>query len=88
MRPTALNQSVRLNWSAPSLNGGSVITDYLVEYTTDTNAGYTLFDDGVSSSTTATVTGLTNGTSYFSESKQLIALAQVSHQVLLLVHRG
>lgn len=88
LRPTALNQSVRLNWSAPTLNGGSAITDYLVEYTTDTNAGYTLFNDGVSSSTTATVTGLTNGTSYFLESKLLTALALVSHQVLHLVHRG
>ncbi|MFZ9884301.1 MAG: S8 family serine peptidase, partial [Ilumatobacteraceae bacterium] len=65
LRPTALNQSVRLTWSAPALNGGSAVTDYIVEYTTDVNAGYTLFDDGVSTSTTATVTGLTNGTSYF-----------------------
>ncbi|MFM8852262.1 MAG: fibronectin type III domain-containing protein, partial [Acidimicrobiaceae bacterium] len=56
---------MRLTWSAPSLNGGSAVTDYLVEYTTDVNSGYTLFDDGVSTSTTATVTGLTNGTSYF-----------------------
>ena len=65
LRPTALNQSVRLTWAAPSLNGGSAVTDYLVEYTTDLSAGYLLFDDGVSTSTTATVTGLTNGTSYF-----------------------
>ncbi|NBU60640.1 MAG: hypothetical protein EBS27_02540, partial [Actinobacteria bacterium] len=65
LRPTALNQSVRLNWSAPTLNGGSAITDYVVEYTTDVSGGYSVFDDGISTSTTATVTGLTNGTSYF-----------------------
>ena len=62
------NQSVRLTWNAPSFNGGAAITDYVVEYAT-TNTGsnalvWTTFADGVSVSTTATVTGLTNGTQY------------------------
>jgi subtilisin family serine protease len=62
------NQSVRLTWNAPSFNGGAAITDYVVEYAT-TSAGsnalvWTTFADGVSVSTTATVTGLTNGTQY------------------------
>ena len=65
LRPTALNGSVLLNWSAPTLTGGSAITDYVVEFTTDTSSGFTVFSDGVSTSTSTTVTGLTNGTSYF-----------------------
>ena len=62
------NQSVRLSWVAPSFNGGEAISDYVVEYAT-TAAGsntpvWTTFADGVSVSTSATVTGLTNATQY------------------------
>jgi subtilisin family serine protease len=62
------NQSVRLTWVAPGFNGGEAITDYVVEYATP-NAGsntpvWSTFADGVSVTTTATVTGLTNATQY------------------------
>ncbi len=62
------NQSVRLTWTAPGFNGGEAITDYVVEYAT-TAAGsntptWTTFVDGVSVTTSATVTGLTNATQY------------------------
>ena len=62
------NQSVRLSWLAPSFNGGEAVSDYVIEYAT-TSAGsnalvWTTFADGVSVATTATVTGLTNGTQY------------------------
>jgi len=52
------NRQVRLNWSAPSSNGGSAITRYQVSRdngTTWVNA---------SSTTTHTFTGLVNGTNY------------------------
>ena len=62
--PTALNTSVRLAWSAPLLNGGSAITDYVIEYSSDAGTSYAIFADGVSTSLSATVTGLINGTSY------------------------
>ena len=62
------NQSVRLTWTAPSFNGGEAITDYVVEYATTTAGSnspvWTTFADGVSVSTSATVTGLTNATQY------------------------
>jgi subtilisin family serine protease len=62
------NQSVRLTWTAPTFNGGEAITDYVVEYATTTAGSnspvWTTFADGVSVATTATVTGLTNGTQY------------------------
>jgi hypothetical protein len=60
---TAGNAEASLSWTAAS-NGGSNITDYLVEYSTD-NATWTTFADGTSTGTSATVTGLTNGTLYY-----------------------
>ncbi len=52
-----------LAWTAAS-NGGSSITDYLIQYSTD-NSTWSTFTDGTSTSTSTTVTGLTNGTLYY-----------------------
>lgn len=60
---TAGNGSVALSWTAGS-NGGSAITDYLIEYSTDEST-WSIFADGTSTATSATVSGLTNGTLYF-----------------------
>jgi len=49
---------VLLSWSAPS-PGGSAITDYKIFKSTD-NILWTLFNDGVSTSTSGVITGLTN----------------------------
>ncbi len=67
--PTALagtptNGQVALTWSAASLNGGSAITDYIVEYKTRAASTWSTFVDGTSTTASATVTGLTNGTDY------------------------
>ena len=59
---TAGNGSVALSWT-PGSNGGSSITDYLIEYSTD-GSTWSTFNDGTSSSSSATVSGLTNGTAY------------------------
>jgi titin len=56
---------VQLNWLAPTSSGSSPITDYVVQYSTSAGGTYTTFDDGVSTGTSALVTGLTNGTTYF-----------------------
>lgn len=61
---TASGTSVNLSWTSPDSNGGSALTDYLVEYKTSAGSTWGTFTDGVSTGTTATVTGLTNGTSY------------------------
>ncbi|MFM9137433.1 MAG: fibronectin type III domain-containing protein, partial [Actinomycetota bacterium] len=67
--PTALLavggvESAALTWTAPTLTGGSPITDYVVEYSVVGTSTWTTFADGTSTSTTATVTGLTNGRTY------------------------
>ncbi|SVC84483.1 uncharacterized protein METZ01_LOCUS337337, partial [marine metagenome] len=58
---TAGNLSVVLSWTASS----NTPTDYIIEYSEDMFATTTRrFFDAVSTATTSTVTGLTNGTSY------------------------
>ena len=50
--------------SFASIDGGSAITDYVVEYSSNGGANYTTFNDGTSTTTATTVTGLVNGTAY------------------------
>jgi hypothetical protein len=58
------NAQVALSWTAPVDNGGSPITDYLIEYKASSSGSWLTFSDGTSTATAATVTSLTNGTSY------------------------
>ena len=58
------DSQVTLAWAAPLSIGGTPIIDYLVQFSTDGGSTWTTFDDGVSSATGATVTGLVNGTTY------------------------
>ena len=60
---TAGNAQVVLSWSTPSSDGGTNITDYKI-YVTPSGGSTTVFSDGVSTSTTATVTGLANSTAH------------------------
>ena len=62
---TSGNAQVSLSWTAPTSTGGAAITDYVVRYSTSPNQGFATFSDGTSTSTTATVTGLTNNTAYY-----------------------
>jgi hypothetical protein len=56
---------VDLAWRAPGSNGGGAISNYIVEYKVDgPSLIWTRFPRVASSATTATVTGLANGTSY------------------------
>lgn len=69
--PTALssvagNASVALTWTAPGSTGGAPITDYVIQFaSTQAMTGAQTFNDGISTTPSATVTGLTNGTTYF-----------------------
>ena len=62
---TAGNAQVPLTWTAPAGNGGTAVTDYLVQYRTAAGPGaWATFADGTSTTASATVTGLTNTTTY------------------------
>jgi len=58
------DSQISLVWSAPTSSGGSSITDYVVQYSSNTGTTWSTFADGTSTTTTATITGLTNGASY------------------------
>ena len=55
---------VSLSWTAPRFAGDTAITDYVVKYSSNGGSTWTTFRDPVSTATSSTVTGLTNGTSY------------------------
>lgn len=63
--PTATrgNVSAAVSWTAPS-NGGNAISDYIVQYSSNSGSTWTTFTDGVSTTTSTNVTGLVNGTAY------------------------
>lgn len=61
---TAGNAQVALTWTAPTVLAQTPITDYVVQYSTNNGSTWATFSDGTSTSTSATVTGLTNGTAY------------------------
>ena len=60
----AKQSKVRVSWSAPVNTGGSVITDYKVEYKLETEPSWSTFDDGESVELNAIVTSLTNNEVY------------------------
>jgi alpha-tubulin suppressor-like RCC1 family protein len=58
------NTQASVSWGAPTSDGGSDITDYIVEYQQDGAATWSVFADGTSNATSATITGLTNARAY------------------------
>jgi len=61
---TVQDSSIDLTWSVPVSNGGSPITDYIVEYKLTNGGVWSVFADGVSTTPAATVTSLSNDNSY------------------------
>ncbi len=57
------NARITLTFDVPADTGGTAITDYVIQQASGGGA-WTTVADGVSNATTATVTGLTNGTTY------------------------
>ena len=58
------NQQLALSWSAPTVLSQTPITDYVVQYSSNSGTSWSTFNDGISTATSATVTGLSNGTPY------------------------
>lgn len=61
---TSGSSQVALSWTAPASNGGSAITGYSVRHSTNGGVSWSTPVSTGSTSTSYTVTGLTNGTSY------------------------
>ena len=58
------NARMTLSWKAPASTGGVPITDYLLQSSTDGGSTWKQVADKIAPTTTATATGLVNGTSY------------------------
>lgn len=73
---------VTLSWSPPSTDNGSPIIDYVIRFRT-AGTTWTTIDDGVSTGTTTTITGLVNGRCYDFQVAAVNALGTgpVSHQL-------
>ena len=50
--PTNVSGQVRLTWLAPTSNGGSAITDYVIQRSPNGTTGWVTISDGVSTTTT------------------------------------
>lgn len=62
---SAGNAQAAVSWSAPSMpTYAPPLTDYVVQYSSNGGSTWTTFADGTGTTTSATVTGLTNGTAY------------------------
>ena len=53
--PTNVSGQIRLTWMAPASNGGSAITDYIIQRSPNGSTGWVTINDGVSTTTTYTV---------------------------------
>jgi hypothetical protein len=59
-----VNKQVVLSWAPVDPASSNKATDYIIEYTPTAEGSWSVFNDGVSPSTKAFVTGLQNGTEY------------------------
>ena len=49
------DQQVALTWTAPTNTGGSPLTDYIVQFSTNSGSTWSTFADGTSTTASATV---------------------------------
>ena len=58
------NGQVQLSWTAPVSDGGLPVTDYTIQYSSNSGSSWQTVSRTASTATSATVRGLTNGTGY------------------------
>lgn len=61
---TGGNAQAVLSWTAPSVSAQTPITDYREQFSSDNGATWSTFSAAASTATSATITGLSNGTAY------------------------
>jgi hypothetical protein len=61
---TAGNAQVSLTWSAPTYSNGAAITDYTIQFSSNSGSSWNTFSHAASATASITVTGLTNNTAY------------------------
>lgn len=61
---SAGNAQATVSWTAPTVLSQTPITDYLVQYSSNSGVSWNLFDNGISTTTNTAVTGLINNTAY------------------------
>lgn len=58
------NTRVTLSWAVPTSTGRAAIIDYEIQVSSNDGRGWITFVDGISTNTTATITGLSNNLEY------------------------
>lgn len=58
------NTTASVSWTAPVMVGSPALSDYVIQYSSNSGSTWTTFADTVSTATSVTVTGLVNGTAY------------------------
>ena len=61
---TSGNTQVSLTWAAPTYNNGAAITDYTIQFSSNSGSSWSTFSHAASATASITVTGLTNNTAY------------------------
>lgn len=73
---TAGDAQAIVSWTAPTVLSQTPITDYIIEYSNNSGSTWSTFSDGTGTSTSTTVSGLTNGTSYIFQIAATNAIGQ------------
>ena len=77
------NTVANLDWNVPTSNGGSPITDYVMEYSLNGTTGWTVGSDPTSTTTNGTVTGLSNETTYYFRVAAVNAVGQGAYSNIM-----
>jgi hypothetical protein len=56
---------IQLSWYEPSNSGGVPLTDYIIKFKEEFDQDFTIYEDGISTDTSATISGLDNDQNYF-----------------------
>jgi hypothetical protein len=76
---TAANAQATVSWPAPA--SAAPITDYYVQYSSNSGSTWQTFSEGTSAETSATVSGLQNGTTYIFRVAAISGIGQGAYSI-------